>query len=98
LIRLAALHKRNEERDLAADCWRRALSLPARAPLQPLIELAMHYEHQRHDFAGAIACALDARLYIETRLRPYDRPRADRWLEAIDHRLTRLHSRAERAS
>jgi hypothetical protein len=98
LIRLAALHKRNEERDLAAGCWRRALALPARAPLQPLIELAMYYEHQRHDFAGAIACALDARLYIETHLRPYDRARADRWLDAIDHRLTRLHSRAERAS
>ena len=97
LLRLAALHKRNGARDRAVPLWHAALSIPARAPLEPLIQLAMYYEHERHDFAQAIVHAEQAAAHASAWLRRDDPMRAARLLEAIDHRLARLHSRAERA-
>jgi uncharacterized protein YprB with RNaseH-like and TPR domain len=97
LLRLATLHKRNGERDRAAQLWHQALAIPARAPLTPLIELAMYYEHQRADFARAIMHAEQAAEHVATHLREHDPRRSARSIEAIDHRLTRLHIRAERA-
>ncbi len=97
LLRLARLHKRAGARDRAAQLWQEALALPARTPLEPLIELAMHYEHHLHDFDAAISHARRAGDHVSTHLRRHDPPRATRLLEAINHRLTRLHSRAERA-
>lgn len=97
LLRLAALRKRAGARELAAQLWHQALDLPARAPLEPLIELAMYYEHQCKDFDRAIAHADQAAAHVATQVRPHDPRRGGRWLEAIEHRLARLHSRAERA-
>lgn len=97
LLRLAALRKRAGARELAALLWHQALDLPARAPLEPLIELAMYYEHQCKDFDRAIEHADRAAVHVATQVRPHDPRRGGRWLEAIEHRLTRLHSRAERA-
>ena len=97
LIRLAALHKRHGDRDRAAGLWHEALRIPPRAPLEPLIELAMYYEHQRKDFTRAILHAEQAATHVSTHLTRHDPARATRWQKAINHRLTRLHSRAERA-
>lgn len=97
LLRLAALHKRNGARDRAAQLWHEALAIPPRAPLTPLIELAMYYEHQRADFGRAITHAEQAAEHVATHLRHHDPRRSAQWIEAIDHRLARLHSRAERA-
>ena len=97
LLRLATLYKRAGDRPRAAELWHRALDLPARAPLEPLIQLAMHYEHHERDFDAAISHAARAHDHLKSHLHPHDHPRSNRLLEAIEHRLARLHSRAERA-
>ena len=96
LLRLAALHKRAGDRDRAVRLWHEALALPATAPLEPLIELAMHYEHHHRDFVAAITHAQAAADHVSTHLHPHDPARTARLRSAIDHRLTRLHSRLER--
>lgn len=97
LLRLAALCKRAGERERAAALWLEALALPAHAPLGPLLELAIDYEHRCHDFTRAIEYAERAGAHIRERIVPHDRARAVRLLRAIDHRLARLHARAQRA-
>ncbi len=97
LLRLAALQKREGRRAEAAELWHRALELPTRARLGPLVELAKYYEHQRREFEVAIELAEQARQHIERWLRPRDPVRGRRVLGEIEHRLSRLHSRAERA-
>ena len=97
LLLLAAIHKRDEQREQAAALWHRALELPARAPLTPLLELAMYYEHQRREFDLAIELAERAREHVERWLHPRDPAHGGRALMEIEHRLARLHSRAERA-
>jgi hypothetical protein len=67
------------------------------APLMPLLELAMYYEHQRRQFDLAIELAERARCHIERWLHPQDPVRGGRALMEISHRLSRLQSRAEHA-
>ena len=97
LLLLAAIHKRDEQRERAAELWHRALELPASAPLTPLLELAMYYEHQRRQFDLAIELAERARYHIERWLHPRDPVRGGRALMEIEHRLSRLQLRAKHA-
>ncbi|MDA0351687.1 MAG: ribonuclease H-like domain-containing protein [Chloroflexi bacterium] len=97
LLRLAALHKRRGARALAAQLWHEALAIPARAPLGPLIELAMYYEHDQRDYERAIAHTEAAARHVAAQLQRHDQRRSARLVTAIEYRLARLHSRVERA-
>jgi uncharacterized protein YprB with RNaseH-like and TPR domain len=59
--RLALLHKRNGDWDLAVEIWYRMAYRPGNRLLFPLIELAGYCERQRSDFAAA-------RMHVENAL------------------------------
>ena len=97
MLRLAALHKRAGRRRAASELWERTLALPTSAPLGPLVELAMYYEHQCHDFERASGFAMRARTHLAALSRSHPWPSAPRKIAELDHRLERLRRKIERA-
>ena len=73
--RIAAIYKKRKRYDLAVPLWERAAgegrgALAGIAPggIEPLIELAMYYEHRARDYAKALDCAEEALSRLEKRL------------------------------
>lgn len=94
LTEAASLWKKWHEHDLAAACWRKYCEQAQGKLLsvQPMIELAMYYEHRARDFEAAIYWTKRARSAVERRLTLGRNRAADReLLRQIDHRLNRLH-------
>lgn len=99
LLDAAALYKRWHEHDKAAALWRLYIQRSAGMlhAWEPLIELAMHYEHRERDLEAALHCTLRARKLIERRLALGRGRRTDReLLQQIDHRLARLQRKLKR--
>jgi len=93
LLEAASLWKRWHEYDQAAACWhlycRR--SHGKHLTVEPLIELAIYYEHRVRDIEAAITWARQAREVVERRMALGRRREIDRdLLRQIDHRLARL--------
>ncbi|RLT39079.1 MAG: hypothetical protein DWI58_13870 [Chloroflexi bacterium] len=97
MLRLAALHKAEGRRDLAAPLWHAIAARPG-APVQRVSqELAIYYERHARDFAAALAVVEHALAAVPTLAR-LDPVRAGRWQESLLLRRSRVQSRLARSS
>lgn len=100
LLDAASLYKRWRQYDAAASLWRQCTEgrfSGAINRLEPLIELAVYYEHRLRDPLAALAWTEKARSVLERRLALHRGRPADRMLLAqIDHRMQRLRRKLGR--
>mgnify|MGYP001217572453 CR=1 FL=1 len=99
LLEAAALCKKWHDYDQAAALWRAYCkqSVGTLQALEPLIELAMYYEHRQRDMEAALHWSLQARMLIERRMSLSRRQASDRaLLHQIDHRLKRLRRKIDK--
>lgn len=99
LLEAAALCKKWHDYDQAAHLWRTYCqqSSGSLQALEPLIELAMYYEHRKRDIETALYWSIQARTLLERRLSLGRRPSSDRALmHQIDHRLERLRRKIDK--
>jgi len=99
LLEAAALCKKWHDYDQAARLWRAYCQQSAGTlhALEPLIELAMYYEHRRRDPEAALHWSLQARRLLERRMSLSRRQAQDRaLLREIDHRLDRLRRKIDK--
>lgn len=94
MLDAAALYKRWRQYEAAAKLWRRCVDRrndSAMQSLEPLIELAIYYEHRLRDPEGALFWTEQARSVIERRLALRRGHSSERMLlTQIDHRRQRL--------
>ncbi len=96
LERLALLERRAGRHEASARLLQERRDL-APGAFQPLEDLAKYYEHRAHDLDQAAATALDARARLLAGTIPVDPRTRVRYLEALDHRLSRLRRRLARS-
>lgn len=96
LERLALLERRAGRHDVSARLLQERRDL-APGAFQPLEDLAKYYEHRARDLDRAAATALDARARLLAGKIPVDPRTRVRYLEALDHRLSRLRRRRARS-
>jgi uncharacterized protein YprB with RNaseH-like and TPR domain len=95
LERLALLERRAGRHDVSARLLQERRDLPPEA-FEPLEDLAKYYEHRARDLDRATATALEARARLLAGRIPVDSRTRARYLEAVDHRLSRLRRRLGR--
>jgi uncharacterized protein YprB with RNaseH-like and TPR domain len=97
LERLALLERRAGRHAVSAELLLERKRTPPDA-FQPIEDLAKYYEHRARDLERAVAAAREARSLLASGRIDVDPMVRRRHLEAIDHRLDRLHRRMERGS
>jgi len=99
ILEAASLCKKWHDYDRAAGLWQAYCkqSSGTLQALEPLIELAMYYEHRKRDMEAALHWSLQARSLLERRLSLGRRQASDRVrLHEIDHRLERLRRKIDK--
>lgn len=99
LLEAAALWKRWREYDRAAVLWKIYCRKSAGTlhAIEPMIELAIFYEHRARDVEQALAWADRARELLLRRLSLRRRSASDReMLRQLDHRIARLHRKIDK--
>src|SRR5690606_19486428 len=84
LLRLARLHRRAGRRNLAVDLWAEVAARPD-GGIDPLVEIAKAFEHDRRDFRGAAEVVAEA-LRRADRMDRYAPAEAARARAALEHR------------
>ena len=97
LSRLAALHKADGRRDLAAPLWERVVASPGVPARRAYQELTIYYERHARDLPAALE-VIDRALEYARQWARLDRDRAGRWRETLLQRRSRVHSRLTRST
>jgi uncharacterized protein YprB with RNaseH-like and TPR domain len=93
LSRMASIHKRRGDFQLAVICWQNAAS---HHDLSACIELAKYYEHQVQDYNQALQWTTSALSIIqESHHNPYERVT---WERDLSHRIERISKKSQAAS
>ena len=88
--RLSFIQKRQDRWQPAIDLWREAAEA---GEIYAHVELAKYYEHRMHDFCEAARWTMSAMQRVAAP--GYPHLSRQRWLADLQHRLARLHRRAD---